>query len=243
MIEIVIIDAQKQIRDSITALLSDQKEIKVMADGKDGYDALKLVGRLKPDIAILDNHLEYIEGEEIPPLLRARSPSTAVAILTAKISDYQLFRAVHNEVAGVIHKEMDLDTLPWILKCISEGRSFISPSLAARVMHLLSLMHWNSIDFYLPADMVSPKTPLECVKEKLLSREDPADYLSKTELQIFTSIGEGDSSAEIAKNLHLAVGTVRNYISSIMHKTGLHSRSQMVRYAVQYGLVPLGRTK
>jgi len=242
MIKIVIIDAQKQVRDRIAALLSAQGDIKVLAHGKDGYDALKLIGSLKPDIAILDNHLEYIEGEEIPPLLRIRSPSTAVVILTANISDYQLYRAVSNEVAGFINKETDMDTLPWILKCISGGSCYISPSLAARVMNLISMMSWNNVEVSLPTKRITAKTPLERAKEKFKSREDPTGYLSKTELHILTCIGEGNTSEEIARNLNLTVGTVRNYISTVMHKTGLRSRSQMVRYALQYGLVPLGKT-
>lgn len=255
MIKTVIIDAQKSIREKIASLLSDQGDIKVLAHGKDGYDALKLIGSLKPDIAILDNNLEFIDGEEIPPLLRARSPSTAVVILTAKISDYQLYRAVFNEVAGFIHKEADMATLPWILKCISEGGYFISPSFASRVMHLLAMRNWNSIDVYLSGgeprairtlaagstDRTLAKKSLESAKEKFLPREDPTGYLSKTELQILTCVGEGNTSNEIAQTLHLAVGTVRNYISAVMHKTGLQSRSQMVRYAFQYGLVPLGK--
>jgi len=241
MIKVVIIDAHKQIRDRVISLLSAEGNIKVLGHEKDGYDALKLIGSLKPDIAILDNHLDYIDGEEIPPLLRARSPSTSVAILTAEISDYQLYRAVSNEVAGFIHKETDMDTLPWILKYISEGGCFISPSLAARIMHLLAMMDWNSIDVYLPVDRTLAKTRRERTKEKFLCREDPTSYLSKTELQILTYLGEGKSSGEIAKSLHLAVGTVRNYISTVMQKTGLRSRSEMVRFAFEYDLVPLGK--
>ena len=241
MIKVVIIDAHKQIRDRVISLLSAEGNIKVLGHGKDGYDALKLIGSLKPDIAILDNHLDYIDGEEIPPLLRARSPSTSVAILTAEISDYQLYRAVSNEVAGFIHKETDMNILPWILKYISGGGCFISPSLAARVMHLLSMMNWDGIDFYLSADRTLAKIPHERGKEKFLSREDPTGYLSKTELQILTCLGKGNSSGEIAKNLNLAVGTVRNYISVVMQKTGLRSRSEMIIYAFQYGLVPPGK--
>jgi len=221
MIKTVIIDGQKEVRDKIMSILSAQGDFEILAQGKDACDALRLVGSLKPDIALLDNHLEYIHGEEIPPLLRVRSPSTAVVILTAKTNDFQLYRALRNEVSGLIHKETDVDSLPWILKCISGGGCFISPSIAAKVLHLFAA-----------------HAPVKNVKEKFPSREDPAGYLSKTELQILIRMVEGNSSNEIAQSLHLAVGTVRNSISSVMHKTGLHSRSQLVRYAFKYGLVP-----
>jgi len=235
MIKAVVIEGQSEIRDKITSILSAREDFQVVAHGKDAYDALRLTGSLKPDIAILDNQLKYIDGEEIPPLLRARSPSTAVVILTAKTSDFQLYKAVSNEVSGLVHKEADIDSLPSILKCISEGGCFISPSLAARVLHLFAGVKWKNVDirFTLPNNARVKKR-----QKKVLAGEDPARHLSKTELQILTCVGEGNTSDEIAQNLHLAVGTVRNYISAVMHKTGLHSRPQLVRYALKYGLVP-----
>jgi DNA-binding NarL/FixJ family response regulator len=199
-----------------------------LAQGKDGYDALKLVGRLKPDIAVLDNHLEFIDGGEIPPLLKSRSPLTAVVILAARISDHQLFRAALNEVSGFVYTETDMDTLPWILKCISEGGCFISPWFAARVLHILS-----------SANRETQVKATDLIKINNAGLEDPTGYLSKMELRILAHIGEGKTSEETAQDLGLAVGTVRNYVSSVMRKTGMRNRSQMVRYAFFYGIVPL----
>ena len=233
MINTVIINPQKQDREKIASLLLAAGDIKVLAQGKDGYDALKLIGSLKPDIAILDNHLEFIEGGEIPPLLKGRSPLTAVVILAARISDYQLCRAASNEVSGFVYTETDMDTLPGILKCVSEGGCFISPWFASRVLHILSSFNRES------HNRESQTKAAECKILKFSSREDPAGYLSKMELQILAHVGEGKTSEETAKNLGLAVGTVRNYISSVMRKTGVRNRSQMVRYAFFYGLVPL----
>jgi DNA-binding NarL/FixJ family response regulator len=148
--------------------------------------------------------------------------------MTARISDYQLYRAASNEVSGFAHMEADLDMIPMILRCVYEGRCFISPHLAARVLHILSS----------GAREFQAKTQISR-KVKFLSKEDPAEYLSKMELRILSFIGEGKSSDEIAMNLGLAVGTVRNYISAVMHKTGMHNRLQLARYSFCYGLVPL----
>ena len=230
MINTVIINPQKRDREKIASLLTSAGDIKVLAQGKDGYDALKLIGSYKPDIAVLDNHLEFIDGGEIPPLLKSRSPLTAVVILTGRISDYQLYRAATNEVSGFVYTETDMDTLPWILKCISEGGCFISPWFAARVLHIFSSI--NREPQAKAAEIPNIKNP---------SKEDPAGYLSKTELRVLAHIGEGKTSDETAKNLGLAVGTVRNYISSVMRKTGVRNRSQMVRYAFFYGIVPLNQ--
>jgi len=234
MISVVIIDRQKEFQDKVSAILSAQSDFKVLGCGKDAYDALRLIASLKPDVAILDNHLEYIEVQEIPPLLRVRSPSTAVVILATKTSDIQLHKAVVNQVSGLLDKEEDVDLLPWALKCISNGGCFISPSFAARVMHLFAIAGRH------PRTQ-STAPPFNKAKEKFLPQKDPAGYLSKTELQVLTCVGEGNTSDEIAKSLELAVGTVRNYISAVMRKTGLRSRSQLVRYALEYGVVPFVR--
>ena len=227
MINTVIIDAKKQDRDRIVTMLQPEDTIKILAYGKDGYDALKIVGSLKPDIAIMDNHLEFIEGEEIPPLLKVRSPSTLVVIFTSKISDSQLYKAVSNEVSGIAHKETDMDILPGILKSVSRGEGFISPVFAARMLRLFSIHN-------------AKKTRGAA---EIIQKDDPTRYLSKMELRILTSMGEGFTNSEIAKQLGLAAGTVRNYTSAVMHKTGQRSRAQMVRYAFNHGLVPLERKK
>ena len=233
MIKIVIIEEQMEVRNRITSALSARGDLEVVAYGRDAYDALRLIGGLKPDIVILDNHLEYINGEEIPPLLRALSPSTAIVILTARISDLQLYKAGCNEVSGLVHTKTDMDALPSILKCVADGGCFISPSLAARVLHLFAIISRNTARLCPPAETDA--------KEKSPQHQHPTGYLSKTELQILTCIGEGNGSCEIAQNLHLTVGTVRNYISAVMHKTGLHSRAQLVLFALKYGLVSPGK--
>ena len=240
MINTVIINAQSHDRDIVETFLAPQEDIKILAYGKDGYDALKFTGSIRPDIIILDNQLEFIEGGEIPPLLKIRSPSTAIVILTDKISDMDLCRAASNKVEGIVNKETELEILPKILKCVSRGGCFISPFFAARVLDHFSAMSREQL-----LSSVSVKKPrVRIVRKpqpepKFPPEKDPAGFLSKMELKTLTCIGEGHTSGQIAENLGLAVGTVRNNISSVMRKTGLRNRSQMARYALYYGLVPL----
>jgi len=239
MINTVIIDAQKQDRDRISALLHAEGNIKILAHGEDGYDALKLTGCLKPDIVIMDNHLEYIEGGEIPPLLKARSPATMVVILAGKISDYQLFRAATNNVSGFVCKETDLAILPEAVKYISDGGCFISPVLAARILGLFSLLNEKSLNLNSRPMAAKNNSPLA----KISPSNDPTGYLSKTELNILIHLSKGLPSDEIAAQLGLAVGTVRNNTSSIMKKLGLKNRTQLVRYVFDSCLVLPAKTE
>jgi DNA-binding NarL/FixJ family response regulator len=230
MINIVIINSEIQIHNKINSILLPHTGFKILANGKDTYDALKYIDNFKPDIGILDNDLGYAEGREIPSLLKIRSPSTAIVILVDRISDSRLFKIASDQISGLVDKETDLAFLPCIIKSVFKDGCYISPSLAARVLKLLAGMNRKEIgtgDYY--AKKILPIT----------ARDDPTKYLSKTELQVLTHIGEGHASSEIAELLDLAVGTVRNYISSIMRKMGMNNRSQMARYALLHGLVPL----
>lgn len=232
MIRTVIIDAEKQKRDRIADLLSAEGSIKILAKGKDGYDALKLTGSLRPDIVIIDNHIEYIECGDIPPLLQVRSPSSLVLIMAGKISDYQLYKAASNKVSGFINNDTELYILPKAIKHIYEGGCFISPVLAARILRLFSMMNEKHINL----DSGRAKTGKQWSKKEISPLEDPVGYLSKKELSILIHLSKGLHSREIADMFCLAVGTVRNYISSLMKKLGLESRTQLVCYAFDYCL-------
>ena len=239
MKHIVLIDAQKQTRDRVESLLAAYKDIKILAQGQDGYDALRLTGSIKPDIVILDNQLEFIDDEDIVPLLMLRSPSTALIILAAKINDFQLCSAAQNKVSGLVDKEKDLDILPMVIEYVSSGGYFISPAIAARVLVFFSRIKCNNTK----SSANSVKMLLNGIPGKHLtepafpSGNDPAGHLSKMELKILTHIGKGHTSKQIAEDLDLAVGTVNNYVSAVMHKTGLTSRSRLASYACYYGLV------
>ena len=233
MISAVIVDAEKQDRDRTTALLSAEETIKILACGKDGYDALKLTGSFKPDIVIVDNQLEFIDGGDIPPLLKARSPFSMVAILTRNLSDHQLYRAASNRVSGFIDKETDMGMLPDILRYISGGGCFISPAFAARVLNMITLIDVDILNKRRYTNPLKKSTPDLIIS----SREDPAGYLSKMELNLLTQLGKGLPSVEIASKLGLTAGTVNNYASSLMNKLGLRSRAQIVRYVFNNALV------
>ncbi|MCL2206175.1 MAG: response regulator transcription factor [Treponema sp.] len=229
MIKVVTI-GQSEVTDQIAPVLSSHSNFQILAHGKDAYDALKLVSTLKPDIIMMDSNLAFIDGEDIPPLLRSRSPTTSTVIIADSMNDNQLHHIISNNVSGLVHSEADIDLLPWVLKSISDGGCFISPSFTPRILQLMTIMNLNNFP-YAPNNALPEKAPF--------SSEDPARYLSKTDLQILTHIAEGNTSEEIANSLNITTGTVRNYISAVMQKTGLRNRSQMVLFALKHGLVPL----
>jgi DNA-binding NarL/FixJ family response regulator len=222
MIRIIIIDAKQDDRKKIHKLLSRHEDFDIQGLGKDGYDAVKLVSSSKPDIAILGVNLDIINGLDVLPLLKRHSPATLVVILASKVDDSQISKALGNGIAGFLLKDTDLDGLPAILRDIRFGNYYMNPRVSTRIFHIFfKLLGGSSKQANFISKRVHP-----------LPKE-----ISKTEFQIIGCIGEGRSNQEIAEHLNLTAGTVRNYISSAIHKTGMRDRTQMAIYALRNGLV------
>jgi DNA-binding NarL/FixJ family response regulator len=220
MIHTVIIDTKQEDREKTKNLLALHKDFDIRGLGKDGYDALRLITSFKPDIAILDVNLDLINGIDVLPLLKRQSPATLMVILASKIDDNQISKALSNKIAGFLLKDSDLGRLPSILKDLLGGKYYMNPLVSARVFHIFHEISHKGRS-----------------KNFLQKRIYPIpEGISKTELQIMSCIGEGRSDKEIAEYLSLKEGTVRNYISSTIHKTGLRDRTRMAIYALITGL-------
>jgi DNA-binding NarL/FixJ family response regulator len=222
MIHIVIINNREQETILIKSLLSSQDDFEITGMGRDDYDALKLVSALQPDVAILDLRLETIGGMELTPLIKRRSPATAVILLAMPDDEKLVYAAINSGVSGYLLKNSDMDRLVPTIRIVHKGGCYISTGIAAGAFpDTPELVQYRDIyQNFLPLgeDNFVPST------------------FSRTELQILGFISEGQSNKEIAENLRLTIGTIRNCISTVMHKTGLHNRVQMAIYAFRNGL-------
>jgi DNA-binding NarL/FixJ family response regulator len=220
----IIIDAEEENRDTINNLLARYEDFEVQGLGKDGYDAIRLITLFKPDIAVLDINLDIVSGLDILPLLKRQSPATLVVVLASKLNDKQISRALSSKIAGFLLRDQDFDQLPVILKDIHFGRYYMNPQISTRIFHIFSERFGKGRRTHGASKMAS-SLPVE---------------ISKTEFQIISYVGAGLSNREIAENLHLRSGTVRNYISSAIHKTGVRDRTQLAIYALKNDLVNTG---
>jgi DNA-binding NarL/FixJ family response regulator len=219
MIRIVVIDSEERYRQQITAYLSTQKDFEILKTGKDGYEALRLVDTLKPDILLLDINLRYIDGVQVTSILRFRSPRTAIIILTTLEDDEYVLKAICNGASGYLLKSSALDGLAEGIRTVHTGGSFMTPRIAAKAFRLFS-------------EIVKERP-----REMYLFPKRKLPNISGIEFRITTGIVQGLSNREIAENLHLQEGTVRNYISSILQKTGLRNRTQVAIYAIKNGWI------
>jgi DNA-binding NarL/FixJ family response regulator len=144
-----------------------------------------------------------------------------MVILASKLDDRQISKAMGNKIAGFLLKDSDVEKMPCILKDILFGKYYMNPQVSSRLFHIF-------------AEVSERNKQTDSVPKWIQSIPEE---LSRTELQIMSYIGEGRSNKEIAECLSLTVGTVRNYISSILHKASVRDRTQIAIYALRNGLV------
>lgn len=224
MIKIVVVDKQEDEVNRIQSILSREKDFEVLGFGRDGFDIITLVDRYKPDVAIIDINLELLEGSASVPSITSRSPDTSMIFFTTKDDEEFICKAVKGGVKGYLLKDTDSDLLIQAVKLVYKGSIFINPKIEAKIYNILaSLLNSDkkSVNYkpFRKRDFILPKN------------------FSKKEFQILISIGRGYSTKQIAEELRLSVGTVRNNISSLMQKLGLRNRNQLVLFAVERGLV------
>lgn len=217
MIRIAIIDSQTEYGKKLSRILACQQDFKVIGLGKDGYEALRIVDVHKPDIVVLDNDLPYVDGVTAAALIKSRSPSTAVIILS-RLDDLHILDAFSSGVSGYVTRTTSPDFLSQSIRTVYYGGSLLSPEIAAHASRLFS-------------DFVHEQTALTSRPLPKLPKN-----VSVKELQVMGCLGRGLTNREIADTLKLREGTVRNYISSVLQKTGLRDRTQIALFSLTHGL-------
>jgi DNA-binding NarL/FixJ family response regulator len=237
MIAIVIINNNKKCRDCIRANLLCQKDFRVAGLGGDIYEALKLVDAHKPDIVLMDISLD--DEVKTAALIKNRSPGTSIIIYTDG-KERRILTLVFSGISGYITKKADPELLYLGIRTVYRGGRLMTSEIASNC---------NTIAAKMADEVLKSRGELRGFTMPLVEKTespDPADTadtrpelpgtISLVELRIMGFVGQGYTNRQIAEKLMLREGTVRNYVSAVLQKTGLHDRTQMAVYAIKSGL-------
>lgn len=216
-IKIVIADDQELIRDSLKIVLSANPDMEVIDTVADGREVIRSVRKAKPDIILMDVRMPEMDGVSCTQIIKENYPQIKIIILTTFDDDEYVYNALKYGASGYLLKGVSMAELAAAIRTVYGGKAMINPDIAAKVVRLFSQMAKSNFAINVDSRNV--------------------EEISRTEWKVIQQVGYGRSNKEIASELGLSEGTVRNSLSSILGKLDLRDRTQLAIWAVQTGVI------
>lgn len=213
-VSVVLADDHHVMRQGLRSLLERELGCLVVGEAADGPATLGLVERLKPDVLVVDLMMPGMTGLEVIRQVRLGAPHTQVVVLSMHADDFYVREALRAGALGYVLKESQAAEFVQAVREVAQGRRYLTLRLAE---HL--------IDSYL--------------QQLGTSVEDPFDLLTESERAVLELAALGQTAGEIAKRLALSPRTVETYRTNLLHKLDLRNQSELVRYAIKRGIIPL----
>jgi DNA-binding NarL/FixJ family response regulator len=210
-IKIILVDDHKIVRQGMRSLLESQPGFEVIGEAGDGEEALKLMETLSPDIAFMDVMMPNLNGIEVAKIARQRGVKTKLIFLSMHANSTYAVRALQSGALAYVLKDSDFTEILQAMQNVMEGRRYLSAAIADEVFE--TLLHVN------------------------VDKNNSLDILSTREREILQLIAEGNTNIIIAEKLTLSVRTVEAHRAHIMTKMRFNSQSDLVRCAIQQGLI------
>ena len=205
-IRVFLLDDHELVREGIRALLESDEDIEVVGEASTADEALTRAPLAKPDVAILDVRLEEGDGIEVCRELRSRMPELVCLMLTSFADDEAMYASVMAGAAGYVLKQIKVRDLIVDVKKVASGASLMDPKMVARVVERIA----------------NPP------------KGDPAiESLSPQEARILDLIAEGKTNKQIAEAMFLSEHTVKNYVTGLLRKLTVTSRTEAAIYATK----------
>ena len=210
-IKIILADDHKLVRQGMRSLLESHPGFEVVGEASDGEEALKLMETLSPDIAFMDVMMPNLNGIEAAKIARQRGLKTKLIFLSMHANSTYAVRALQSGALAYLLKDSDFTEILQAIQNVMEGRRYLSAAIADEVFE--TLLHVN------------------------VDKNEALEILSTREREILQLIAEGNTNIVIAEKLSLSVRTVESHRAHIMTKMRFNSQADLVRYAIQQGLV------
>ena len=211
MISVLVADDQELVRTGLSMILDAQKDIRVVGTAADGFEAVELARRLRPDVCLFDIRMPGMDGIEATRLLagpEVAEPMAVVVITTFDLDEY-VHAALKAGARGFLLKDAGPALLAQAVHAAANGDALIAPNVTARLLSAFADVHRAA--------------PPEQLREALTEREE----------QVLLTVARGLTNAEIAAELYISLSTVKTHIASLMMKLGARNRVEIAMWAYE----------
>jgi two-component system response regulator NreC len=212
-IRILLVDDHQVVRSGLRMLLSNESDVEIVGDAGTAREALEAVKLLKPDVVLMDIGLPDMSGIDATRAIKRTNPEIAVVALTIHEDEEYFFKMLEAGAGGYVPKRAAPEELLTAIRAAAAGEVYLYPSLAKLLVK----------------DYLTQEHTSEAVKA--------LDGLTEREQEVLRYLAEGVANDEIANALVISNKTVARHRENIMQKLGLHSRSELVRYAIRKGII------
>lgn len=222
-ITVILVDDHDVVRTGLRSFLNTQADVKVVAEARNGEEALLRAEETKPDLVIMDITMPGMDGLEATRQLKARSPECLVLALTVHEDKQYFMEMLAAGASGYITKQAAADDLVAAIRAVASGQVYLQPALA----------RWLLDDYQRLAKQEQAQAKPTENGETVVG----LDILSQREREVLELVGQAWNNQQIGKQLGLSPKTIARHRERIMNKLNLHSRTELVKFAIRTGLI------
>ena len=214
-IRILLADDHTMIRTGIATLLQSIKEFSIVGEAEDGEDAVQKTSELRPTVVVIDLSMPKLSGIEATRIIKKRYPETNVLVLTMHENEEYVYQILKSGASGYVLKSAGKDELAEAIRAVARGERFFSP----RISQLMAEGYVKRVEKGGP-DAVKGDVPL-----------------TRREREILALVANGLTNQQIADQLFISPRTVDTHRTNIMQKLDIHDLANLVRYAIEHGII------
>lgn len=212
-IRLLLVDDHAVVRSGLRMLLAGEADVEIVGEAGSGSEAVSAAGSARPNVILMDIGLPDMTGIEAARVIKSKFPNIFIVALTIHEDEEYFFKMLEAGASGYVPKRAAPDELLTAIRAASQGEVYLYPSLAKLL-----------VKDYLSQDREQENKPA-------------LDGLTGREQEVLSLLAEGASNGEIASSLVISPKTVERHRENIMRKLNLHSRAELVRYAIRKGII------
>lgn len=212
-IRLLLVDDHAVVRSGLRMLLASEADVEIVGEAGSGSEAVSAAGSARPNVILMDIGLPDMTGIEAARLIKSKFPNIFIVALTIHEDEEYFFKMLEAGASGYVPKRAAPEELLTAIRAAAQGEVYLYPSLAKLLVK----------------DYLS--------QEREQENKPALDGLTDREQEVLSLLAEGATNDEIAKSLVISPKTVERHRENIMHKLNLHSRAELVRYAIRKGII------